>query len=118
MFSIPIFLILEIYLFSVSSHLHLHPLQHFEANDGSPVNKISQSSAGSDTDLNAIDDDSNVLNLSRRRNSDTNSNNNNNLNTHNNNNNHKSKNGNSTPPRNVYVSINFHHNLLLKKRKN
>lgn len=49
----------------------LHPLQHFESND---VKKISQSNSncnGSDTDINAVDDDSNVLNLSRRRNSDT-----------------------------------------------
>lgn len=56
---------------AITSHQHLHPLQHFEAND---VNKISQSSSncgGSDTDLTAVDDDSNVLNLSRRRSSDT-----------------------------------------------
>lgn len=97
------------FLFSVSSHHHIHPLQqHFEANEASSVNKISQSNAGSDTDLNTIEDESNVLNLSRRRNSDTNSNNNNNNNNNNlnaHNNNHKSKNGSSTPPRSVYVSI-------------
>ena len=49
----------------------LHPLQHFESNE---VKKISQSNSncnGSDTDITAVDDDSNVLNLSRRRSSDT-----------------------------------------------
>lgn len=38
------------------------------------MNKITQSNSncnGSDTDMTAVDDDSNVLNLSRRRNSDT-----------------------------------------------
>lgn len=56
---------------AIISHQHLHPLQHFETND---VNKISQSNSncnGSDTDITAVDDESNVLNLSRRRNSDT-----------------------------------------------
>lgn len=57
---------------AITSHQHLHPLQHFETNND--VNKISQSNSncnGSDNDITAIDDDSNVLNLSRRRNSDT-----------------------------------------------
>lgn len=57
---------------AITSHQHLHPLQHFS--DANDVNKISQSNsncAGSDTDITAVDDDSNVLNLSRRRNSDT-----------------------------------------------
>lgn len=102
-----------VFRIAVSSHHHVHPLQqHFEASEASSVNKISQSNAGSDTDINAIEDDSNVLNLSRRRNSDTNSNiNNNNINNNNNNNlnahnnNHKSKNGSSTPPRSVYVRL-------------
>lgn len=95
------------YANTVSSLQHLHPLQHFEANDGSPANKISHSNCGSsDTDLNSMEDDSNVLNLSRRRSSDTTnptiSTNNNNHNTSNNN--HKSKNGRSTPPRSAFVS--------------
>lgn len=91
---------------AITSH-HLHSLQHFDANDGSSVNKISQSNCtSSDTDLNAFDDETNVLNLSRRRNSDiTNTINSNNSNHKSNNNNHKSKNGSETLPQNVYVSV-------------
>lgn len=91
---------------AIASH-HLHSSQHFDGNDGSSVNKISQSNCtSSDTDLNAFDDETNVLNLSRRRNSDiTNTANSNNSNHKSNNNNHKSRNGNGTPPRSVYVSV-------------
>lgn len=85
-----------------STHNHHQALQqHFEANDNSPMHKISQSN-GSDSDINAIDDDANVLNLSRRRNSDTTICNNNNSNSNNN----KTKNGSTTPPRITYVSFN------------
>lgn len=77
----------------ITSHQHLHPLQsQFETND---VNKISQSNSncgGSDTDLTAIDDESNVLNLSRRRSSDTI---NSNINNNNNNNSISSNNSNT-----------------------
>lgn len=83
-------------------------MQHFEVADNSPVHKISSQSngtAGSDTDINAIDDDANVLNLSRRRSSDNTICNNNNSNNNNNNlNNNKTKNGSTTPPRITYVS--------------
>lgn len=91
---------------AIASH-HLHSLQHFDANDGSSVNKISQSNCtNSDTDMNSFDDETNVLNLSRRRNSDiTNTTNSNKSNHKSNDNNHKSKNGNGTPPRSVYVSV-------------
>lgn len=104
---------------AIASH-HLHSLQHFDANDGSSVNKISQSNCtSSDTDLNAFDDEANVLNLSRHRNSDITNTTNSNISNHkSNNNNYKSKNGSGTSPRSVYVSIlNTHTHTQTKTHK-
>lgn len=56
---------------AITAHPHIHPLQHFDATDVSKISQTNSNCGGSDTDLTAVEDDSNVLNLSRRRSSDT-----------------------------------------------